>query len=134
MQTDEQEIRELVSKWMKATKEGDSEMVLSLMADDAKFLVAGQPPFGKEVFAAAASAQDDSKMEIDGRSEIEEINVVGEWAFMLSHVTIIVNQPGTKEMIRAGNTLTILTKKDGRWLLYRDANLLVPVQDSSNGT
>jgi len=39
MQNDEQEIRQLVSTWMAATKAGDVEKALSLMADDVVFLV-----------------------------------------------------------------------------------------------
>jgi uncharacterized protein (TIGR02246 family) len=42
MQDDEQELRQLVSTWMAATKAGDVETVLSLMADDAVFLVPPQ--------------------------------------------------------------------------------------------
>lgn len=41
MNRDEREIRDLVASWMKATREGDSETVLNLMADDAIFLVPG---------------------------------------------------------------------------------------------
>lgn len=134
MNSDENEIRTLVSTWMKATKEGDSDTVLSLMADDAKFVVPGQSPFGKDAFAQAGNDPSSSSMEIDGDSEILEITVAGEWAFMLTHLTVTVRSGGTAQMVRAGNTLTVLRKIDGRWQLYRDANLLVPVQDSSNAT
>ncbi|SFH39402.1 conserved hypothetical protein [Nitrosospira sp. Nsp14] len=41
MQSDEQEIRQLVSTWMAASKAGDVETVLSLMADDVIFLMSG---------------------------------------------------------------------------------------------
>ena len=34
MQSDEQEIRQLVATWMAATKAGDIDAVLSLMADE----------------------------------------------------------------------------------------------------
>ena len=58
MQSDEQEIRQLVATWMAATKAGDIETVLSLMAEDVVFLLPGQPPMiGKSAFAAAAQAQ-----------------------------------------------------------------------------
>jgi hypothetical protein len=30
-------------------------------------------------------------------------------------------------MTRAGHTLSILMKQDGRWVLARDANMLAPV-------
>ena len=38
MTRDEQEIRDLVSTWMSATKAGDTDAVLSLMTDDVVFL------------------------------------------------------------------------------------------------
>jgi uncharacterized protein (TIGR02246 family) len=37
MQTDEHEIRQLVATWIAATKAGDIETVLSLMAEDVVF-------------------------------------------------------------------------------------------------
>ena len=52
MHGDEQEIRQLVSTWMSASKAGDVETVLSLMADDAVFLLPGQPVMRKTDFAA----------------------------------------------------------------------------------
>ena len=58
MNSDEQEIRQLVATWIDATKSGDTDTVLSLMADDVVFLVTGQPPMiGKAAFAAAMRAQ-----------------------------------------------------------------------------
>ncbi len=54
MTTDEQEIRNLVTTWMAATKAGDLDTVLSLMADDVVFLAPGQPVMRKVGFAAAA--------------------------------------------------------------------------------
>jgi hypothetical protein len=54
---DEQEIRQLVSTWMAASKAGDVDKVLSLMADDVVFLLPGQPVMYKADFAAAARAQ-----------------------------------------------------------------------------
>jgi uncharacterized protein (TIGR02246 family) len=54
MKNDEQAIRELVQMWLSATKTGDMEKVLSLMADDVIFMVPGQAPFGKQAFAASA--------------------------------------------------------------------------------
>lgn len=60
MQDDEQEIRELVSTWMVASKAGDVKRVLPLMADDVVFLVPGRPIMRKADFAAAARAQSGS--------------------------------------------------------------------------
>ena len=133
MQNDEQEIRQLVATWMSATKSGDVKAVLELMADDVVFLVAGQPAMiGKSAFAAAAEAQaSHGPVQFDGTSNIEEIKVFGQWAFMRTNLTVTITPPGGAEPItRAGHTLSILKKQNGKWLLARDANLLSPVAKS----
>ena len=132
MQSDESEIRQLVATWMAATKAGDMETVLSLMADDVVFLIAGQPPMvGKSAFAAASHAQSgQAAPQFDGTSEIQEIKVLGDWAFMWTKLTVVVTPPGgAQPMIRAGHTLSILKKQNSRWVLARDANMLVPKTD-----
>lgn len=120
---DEKAIRELVHTWMAATKAGNVKTVLSLMADDAVFMVPGQEPFGKEAFRAASEAMRDIR--IDGKSNIREIKVMGDWAYLRTHIDMEMTLPDGKSVRRAGYTLTILNKEaDGRWLLVRDANLL----------
>jgi len=128
MQNDEQEIRELVSRWMAASKAGDVDTVLSLMADDVVFLVPGQPVMRRADFASKARAQSGRNApQIDGSSEIQEIKVLGEWAFMCTRLTVVMTPPnGAQPVRRAGHTLTILKKQDGRWVIARDANLLAP--------
>ncbi len=129
MQNDEREIRQLVSTWMTASKTGEVETVLSLMADDVIFLAPGRPVMRKADFAAAARAQSGQDApRFDGSSEIQEITVLGDWAFMWTRLTVVVTPPeGAPPMTRAGHTLTILRKQNGKWLLARDANLLAPV-------
>ena len=134
MKSDEQEIRDLVKTWMKATKAGDTDTVLGLMADDVKFLVAGHPPFGKEAFKASANDPNAALVEFDGQSEILEINILGDWAYTLTSLTVTTRQTGSTDRVRAGHTLSILKKQNGKWLLYRDANLLVPVGEATTGT
>ena len=131
MQPDEEEIRQLVATWMSSTKAGETEKVLSLMADDVVFLVPGQPPMHKADFAAAARTQQGPDApRFDGTSEIEEIKVLGDWAFMRTKLTVIATVPNqARPMKRAGYTLTILKKQSGKWVLARDANLLAPVTD-----
>jgi uncharacterized protein (TIGR02246 family) len=132
MTRDEREIRDLVATWMVATREGDGRKVLDLMTDDALFLIAGHPePMNKAAFEAASRAQQGADApQFDGQSDIKEVKVLGDWAFMWTHLTVTVTPPGggmpTK---RAGHTLTILRRENGRWRLARDANLLTPVPD-----
>ena len=128
MTEDERAIRELIDTWLAASKAGDTATVLSLMTDDAVFMVPGQKPFGKAAFMAASEAQ--KNVDIDGKSEILEVQVLGDWAFLRSQleITITLKDGAVPPMRRSGNTLTILRKEtDGRWLLARDANLVVPV-------
>ncbi|HTD91042.1 MAG TPA: SgcJ/EcaC family oxidoreductase [Burkholderiales bacterium] len=130
MQSDEEQIRKLVATWMAATKAGDVDTVLNLMAEDVVFLVPGRPPMHKSEFATAARAQaNPAGPKFDGTSDIQEIKVMGDWAFMWAQLTVIVTPAdGSPPMERAGHTLTVLNKQNGRWLLARDANLLAQVQ------
>src|SRR4249919_4018881 len=92
---DEQEIRQLVDRWMSATKAGDLATVLSLMTDDVVFLVAGQAPFGKQRFAEALKAPTAASMpKIDGHSDIQEVRIVGDWAFMWTRLSVEMTPPG----------------------------------------
>jgi uncharacterized protein (TIGR02246 family) len=126
---DEQQIRDLVARWMAATRAGDVDTVLSLMTDDVVFLVAGQPPFGKQKFAEMAKHQAGaSGPKFEGHSEIQEVCVLGDWAYTWTRLSVTMTPPGGKPMKRAGTTLSVLRKTHGRWQLARDANLLVPVE------
>jgi uncharacterized protein (TIGR02246 family) len=132
MQTDEQQIRNLVARWMSATRSGDVETILGLMTEDVVFLVSGKPPMRKADFAAAAKAQATGNApSFDGTSEIQEVQVSGDWAFMWSKLTVVATPPDGKAPItRSGHTLSVFNRQNGRWLLARDANLLAPVTKS----
>ena len=130
MQNDEREIRELVSTWMAATKAGDVDTVLSLMSDDVVFLVPGQTVMRKADFAAAARSQAAAGgPRFDGKSELQELRLLGDWAFMWTRLTVVMTPPNGAPSTRAGHTLTLLKKQNGKWVLARDANLLAPVKN-----
>ena len=130
MPSDEQQIRALVAEWMAATRAGDVDAVLRLMSDDVMFLRAGRPPMGKDEFAAAARALAGPEApRIDGRGEILELEVAGDWAYAWSRLSVVVAPTdGSAPIERAGDTLTVFRRQDGCWLLSRDANLLAPVE------
>lgn len=120
----ERAIRELVQKWLDASKAGDLDTVLSLMADDVIFMVPGREPFGKEAFATQSKQMKDAK--IDAQHEIKEIEVLGDRAWMRNHLTVTISQPGGESVKRSGYVLSILRKNpDGNWVIARDANLLM---------
>ncbi|MET0996650.1 MAG: hypothetical protein ABWY20_22440 [Mycobacterium sp.] len=65
--------------------------------------------------------------QFDGRSEIHEVKVLRDWAFMWTALTVDVTPPGGTTVLRDGNTLSVLRKENGKWLLVRDANTLPPM-------
>lgn len=120
---DERAICRLVDDWFVATKTGDTKTILGLMTDDVVFSVVGREPFGKEVFEAAARQQ--QNMSIDGTSEIKEIKVLGDWAYIRTYIQIMMTVDGNEPVERSGYTLSILRKgSNGKWRISRDANLL----------
>lgn len=122
---DEQAIRELVDTWLAASKEGDLATVLCLMADDVVFMVPGQEPFGKAEFVARN--RDMKGLLIGSSSEIQDLEVLGDWAWLRNRLKVTIAPPGGKPAVHSGYTLTILRKNpDGKWVLARDANLLTP--------
>ena len=108
---------------MDASKAGDLATVLDLMTDDVIFMTAGREPFGKDEFRANSESM--RGMEMDGRADIREMQVLGNWAWIRNHIEIEMGGPGATRAKRSGYTLTILKKgEDGRWRLFRDANLV----------
>jgi len=123
MTDDERAIRDLLDTWFAATKAGDTATVLSLMTDDVVFTVAGREPFGREAFQQ--TSHDMSGARIDGTSDVKELRVLGDWAYLRTHIRVTMTPPDGLPVTRSGYTLTILRKEaDGRWRLARDANML----------
>jgi len=123
MSDDERAIRELVETWMEASKAGDTAAVLELMTDDVLFTVPGREPFGKDEFRTASESMRGLKM--DGRAEVQEMEVLGDRAWIRNRIDLTLTPPEGEPLHRSGYTLTILRKDaDGRWRLFRDANLV----------
>lgn len=127
MQQDEQAIRQLIARWLSASQAGDTEKVLSLMADDVVFLMPGQAPMrGKAAYAAGQKAF--SQVDIEARSEVQEIKVFGEWAYCWTQLAVAVTpRAGGATVKRSGHTLSVLHKQNGAWVIVRDANMLAVV-------
>ncbi|MBB4041119.1 uncharacterized protein (TIGR02246 family) [Microvirga flocculans] len=123
MANDEIAIRHLVQVWLEASRKGEVSAVLELMTDDVVFMVPGQAPFGKQAFAAMAARMKDFCM--SGSSDVQELRIMGDWAYLRNYLDVTMTPPGGEPVRRSGYTLTILRKeKDGQWRIARDANLL----------
>ena len=130
MNADEQAIRAAVGTWMKASADGDLPRVLELMDDDVVFIGPGRPPMrGKADFAAASKAMG-GKVRVEGASDIQEVRVFGDWAYVWTQLTITM-QPadGGAPTHRSGPGLSVWRKQaDGRWVIFRDANMVTTDQ------
>ena len=129
MPSDEDRIRTVVDTWQTATRAGDVDTVLGLMTDDAVFLVPGRPPMGKTEFTELSRLPPGApRPTFESTSEIMEIAISGDMAYLWSRLSVSVTPPGADQPIeRAGHTLTVFRRVDGQWRLARDANLLVVV-------
>jgi len=127
--SDAQAIRDLMNTWLRATAAGDLETVLTLMSDDAVFLVPGQPPLhGKRAFAEAFLAMV-PVVRIEASHETREVQVHGDYAWCWSHLSVTITpRNGGQPSRRAGHTLSILRREPaGNWVVIRDANMLAAV-------
>ena len=122
---EEQAIRQLVDTWLTASESGDLSTILTLMADDVIFMVPGREPFGKQEFAENYKQMKGVKLTT--KSDIQEIKVLGEWAWMRNLLRVTFTPGDGSPTTHSGYVLTILRKSsDGRWAIARDANLLTP--------
>ncbi len=125
METDEQQIRELMAEWSRRTAVGDVEGVLALMTDDAIFLTPGNPPMTKTDFAAGFRSFA-GKVEIEATQDVQDLQVSGDLAYSWSHLSVAMTNLETGgKTERVGHVLTVFRKApSGEWLLARDANLM----------
>ncbi len=124
--SDEQQIRDLVATWLRASAAEDLDTVLGLMAEDVVFLLPGRPPMrGREAFAAASRAMR-GKFRMEAASDLQEIQVSGDLAYCWTHLLVAVTPlPAGAPQRRSGHTLTVLRKQPaGNWVVIRDANML----------
>jgi len=80
---------------------------------------------GREGFAAASKAMT-GKVKIEGKPDIQEIHLAGDHAFIWNHLDITITPlPEGEAKHRAGHILSVFRKEpDGRWVIFRDANML----------
>ncbi|HET6898073.1 MAG TPA: SgcJ/EcaC family oxidoreductase [Vicinamibacteria bacterium] len=126
---EEEDIRQLVAAWHRATAAGDVETILGLMAEDVVFLRAGQPPMkGKAAFAEGTRAALD-KFRIESSADVQEVRTAGDLAYCWTELRVeMVPRGGGPGSRRAGPALTLLRKaRDGKWVVSRDANMLAEI-------
>ena len=128
MNPDEQAIRAAVQTWIQASGDGDLPRVLALIDDDVVFLGPGRPAMRKAEFEAASKGMA-GKVQIESTSDIQEVRVAGDWAYVWTQLSVTMKPAGGAPVHRGGPGLSIWRRKpDGAWVIYRDANM-VTTQD-----
>lgn len=127
MTSDETAIRQLMRDWLEASQQGDLNKVLGLMAEDAIFLTPGQAPIqGHDAFAVGFRAGLE-QYRLEATSEIQEIQVMGAWAYCWSQLKVRVVPKTGSPLVRSGPVLSIFKKTtENNWVIFRDANMLSP--------
>ena len=112
---------------MEATTEGNLHLARSLIADDAVFLVPGAGRMDKQSLAAAATATDPST-DFDLDCSIQEIEILGEHAWLWAKISLTMTdkRSGVRTLM-AGHSLFVLKREGSGWVVIREANTMVPV-------
>lgn len=130
--SDEQEIQNLFNNWIKSTVEGNLELARQCIADDAVFLVPGVGEMDKETFAqgAAGGSPEDSPIDFDLDSNIRELKVFGDHAYLwIESILVCSPKNGDPSTRMAGHSLSVLEKRDDDWQIVRDANTMTVVPE-----
>ena len=124
--SDESAIRETITNWLRASKEGDSKALSSLLDDDVLFVVPGRTPFGKSEFFAGSHA---APARFGSRLDVLEVVVHGDWALTRVELQLEIQATEDAATVKlAGPTMTVWRRSPaGRWRIWRDANMVVPV-------
>jgi uncharacterized protein (TIGR02246 family) len=124
--TDEQQIRSAIDTWLEASKEGDGQTLASLLDDDMLFVVAAGEPFGKKEFFAGGTMKPSL---FESKADVREVVVHGDWAMTRLVLDLKIVPPGMTEAMTLKGPILSLWRKgaDGRWRLWRDANMVAPV-------
>jgi uncharacterized protein (TIGR02246 family) len=121
---DEQEIRDLVAEWARASGTGDLDAIKPLMDEDILFLTAGNEPFGRDIFIQHFE-NNVKQMNLNVSAEVREVEVRGDLAFARTWLEVRITPSDGEPVTRAGYTLSVYRQRPGsRWKLWRDVNLV----------
>jgi uncharacterized protein (TIGR02246 family) len=124
---DEREIRELFTTWFNFVDSGNTAKILDLMAEDAVFLNPGMGRMqNKSLYAEGLSAF--RGYNFKSICEIHEVSVFGDLAYCWNTISTVFTPPGAAAIEGKGDTLSILKKQSGKWVVFRVANLMTGAQ------
>jgi uncharacterized protein (TIGR02246 family) len=120
----EQQIRDLVAAWARASEAGDLSAIKPLMDEDIQFLTPGKKPFGHDTFVQHFN-NNVKQMNLNVTADVREVEVRGDLAFACTWLEVCVTPPNSEPVTRTGYTLSVYRRRPGgSWKLWRDANLV----------
>lgn len=130
-QEDVAAILALVAEWDRATRAGDSAALLDRITEDCVFLAPGLPPMQGRASVAPLLAGF-SQFRLDPVFEVQEIVVLGDWAFLWAKDEITAAPAaGGDSRIAKGWALSILQKgPDHVWRFARGVNTKVESKEA----
>ena len=121
--SEEQAIRTLFDAWQRASRCLRCETLLGFVTEDVVFLAPGQPPLRGKTAAGDLFRLVLARFEMEQDFRIEEIQVLGEWAFCWGVDSSTMRPRGGGDAVRArGMGLSLLRKEGGAWRFARGIN------------
>jgi uncharacterized protein (TIGR02246 family) len=120
---DEAAIRELFSAWQRASRAKEVDALLGLVTDDVVFLAPGQPPIRGKPAVRELFGRVFSSVEFEQNFVIEEIQVMGDWAFCWGVDSSVMRPLAGGAAVRArGMGLSVMKRSMGGWRFARGIN------------
>ena len=120
----DQEIRDVVATWARASETGNLEAIKSLMDEDILFLTSGNDPFGRDTFIQHFN-NNVKQMNLNVLADVREVEVRDDLAFARISLEVRITPSSGEPITRTGYTLSVYRRRPGGpWKLWRDANLV----------
>jgi uncharacterized protein (TIGR02246 family) len=120
----EQQIRDLVAAWARASEAGDLNAIKPLMDEEILFLTPNNKHFGHDVFVQHFE-NNVKQMSLNVSADVREVEVRDDLAFARTWLEVRITPKDGEPITRTGYTLSVYRRRPGGpWKLWRDANLV----------
>jgi uncharacterized protein (TIGR02246 family) len=117
---DEALIRSLAESWDPLSNAGDTEGMVNLFAEDAVLLHEDRPVvIGRQAIREVFERQF-SEQSVDGSNPVDELQVVGDWAFIRGRFEGSVTPEGGETIEETGKWVSVLHKTEKGWKYFVD--------------
>jgi uncharacterized protein (TIGR02246 family) len=122
---DETAIRRVIHESVDAANRGEIERYAEHLDPDLTYFMTGVPPLrGRDAYITSLKSLR-SQCDLHVACDIEEVQVIGDHAYCVTQLTVVLTPHHGSPRRRTGHTLAVLRRAaDGHWRIFRDANLL----------